>query len=980
MRISRSALLARWRDAPEARAVLLEAPAGFGKSWLVRRLVPRGTLVRRRTLGPPDASDDWLVIDDAHFLTDDEVDELTAIVEDGLRPVAIATRLAPERLRRAVQLADGLDLGVADLALSATDIVEAVEASGTPAVAAALGDEVIERILAVTDGEIAIISATLDELVDRTSTDPVLSALQQRRAAIAALLRGLDPVDRSLVGALARVPALDGSVIERVGGPDAITRLVAAGAPLQRLPGGLFALSRAGDNAVMLAYAQASVDPAIARELAADLLGRGETVAAVTLLLDAGLSAQAVDALASIEDSDAEAMGADTLLLLLNRLGAVVERDPRLLLLRAHGSGLLGREAVATADVERAAELVAADPAASDGPVARRVAAYLGLRLAFADRRDEALAAAERALTGIGPGEDATLARAHMVRATLAQSQDSREGLQLAAEEYRLAALAWEAAGQHVNARFCRSDLAMAALCPLGRFDEALSTLADLLSAPDVADAERSWYLLNEGFALVHANRLDRASARFSRVMDLSRVQNNPRLAAAAAWGKALVAECQGDLPETLRWLTQAENTALGEEDSTLGVPFFADAAVALGALGADDLAERYFRRAESREGVYYSYVERARFIVNARAGVVGDRRSVEEHIASTPPWEWWRLLLVAADAVARRGEMELAAEWLRRAEYELLGLGLSDFEAVGEGRTADRLRRALAGASERATGADADGDGAAGAVSPTGQSETRRAAPSADSTRLCVFGATMTVVRTTAAGEQTIEVPPGNPQRLVGVVVANGGVATFDQLSDALWEGEELATTRARLRNVLMRLRRAVGEIVVRTPNGVRLAPDVHCDLVEFDRLASDALTYLRSDPDLAGQMAEQALEIASGPLLSDFEYDEWALVVRRRTEQQLLALLDLLSVQAQDEGDLGRAQQLAERALRLDRYTDSRYVRLADLLTLDGRVAAAIAVLGEATDVAGELGGSASEEVQRRRAQLGKRDASGA
>ena len=37
------------------------------------------------------------------------------------------------------------------------------------------------------------------------------------------------------------------------------------------------------------------------------------------------------------------------------------------------------------------------------------------------------------------------------------------------------------------------------------------------------------------------------------------------------------------------------------------------------------------------------------------------------------------------------------------------------------------------------------------------------------------------------------VEVPPGNPQRLVGVVVANGGVATFDQVAEALWSGDDV-------------------------------------------------------------------------------------------------------------------------------------------------------------------------------------------
>ena len=61
---------------------------------------------------------------------------------------------------------------------------------------------------------------------------------------------------------------------------------------------------------------------------------------------------------------------------------------------------------------------------------------------------------------------------------------------------------------------------------------------------------------------------------------------------------------------------------------------------------------------------------------------------------------------------------------------------------------------------------------------------------------------------------------------------------------------------------------------------------------------------------------------------------------------------------MQAEDVGDLPAAQALAERALRLDRYTDSRYVRLAELLTLQNRVAAAMAVLDDAAAVARDMG----------------------
>ena len=116
---------------------------------------------------------------------------------------------------------------------------------------------------------------------------------------------------------------------------------------------------------------------------------------------------------------------------------------------------------------------------------------------------------------------------------------------------------------------------------------------------------------------------------------------------------------------------------------------------------------------------------------------------------------------------------------------------------------------------------------------------------------------------------------------------------------------------------------------------------------------------------------------QLAEGTAFADFEYDEWATQARRSLEQQLIGLLDLLSVQAEDGGDLPAAQAYAERALRLDRYSDSRYVRLSELLAMQDRVAAAIAVLDDAAQVAQELGGVAPSTLGQRRTELVRRAA---
>jgi DNA-binding SARP family transcriptional activator len=214
--------------------------------------------------------------------------------------------------------------------------------------------------------------------------------------------------------------------------------------------------------------------------------------------------------------------------------------------------------------------------------------------------------------------------------------------------------------------------------------------------------------------------------------------------------------------------------------------------------------------------------------------------------------------------------------------------------------------------------------------------------------------------------------IPTGNAQRLVGVVAARGGVASIDTLAEAMWPDDDLAISRARLRNVLMRLRRGAGDLLTRTGTSIRLAPDITCDLHEFVRRAADAQSAARSDPDVGGHLATETIKLVTGEVFADFEYEDWAQAARHQVDQMTLGLLDLLSVQAEDNHDLPTAQHLAERALRLDRYTDSRYIRLAELLTLQGRNAAAATILEDAANAAREHHPDTTQSLGNRRREL--------
>lgn len=947
MRLPRTTLLTKISGPDGPSVVLLEAPAGAGKSWLARQAAPHGaTRVRGSMQG---ATDGDLVVDDVHLLDTADLHQLIDLVE-GVDPdqrIVIAGRLAPTELHEAVKLVDGVVLDAAHLAVTAAEIAEV-------GLDDRLADEDLERVLDAADGNIRIVAAVIDQTGRDHGVDPVsLTARMVRTNAVTAL-QHLLPHEVAVLGLLARAPGLEPALLDRMGGAGFVQRCLAAGVPLRRRVTGELDLATASG------FRGADLPADGAMSLADELVGRGRPIEALNLLLDAGLPDRAVRMLTVLNESLAESVDPRALLGLLARLGTIVDREPALLLFRATAERDLGQLEQAAADVDTAVRLSVTAPPALRHRVAVEAARA---RLTEGDVI-AAVAIAEQALREIGPGEERTYARAYDLLGQSAAMSDSRADLQRAAEHYQVAAAAWDSCGEQGRARVTRSNMAMSTLVPLGRFDEALAVLSQLLTASDMTDAERSWIMAMEGFALCNANRLEAAAARFDRISELGTVQHNPRLVATAAWGHGMVAAHRYERAAALRRFTAAENTALGDDDDLLGVPFLCDAATALGGLGELELAQQYLQRAIDRRPVFTDQVASTRYILEARRGVVGN---LDEALRSTQPASWWLIHLVTAAAYAMAGDVEATTLHAAEAERELLALGIGDAESLGERTAAEQVRRLLgAGAIDMA-------DPAPAPAATAGAARRTDPANPTDGPFIVVIGGPIAV----REGDAEYTVPSGNQQRLVGAVVAAGGSASIDQVSEAVWPGESAETTRARLRNVLMRLRRGSGDLLVRAGTGVRLAPNVSADLLVFEREAADALAVSRADPDLAGRLASHALRLADGAAFVDFEYEDWAAAARRRVEQRTISLLDLLSVQAEDAGDLPGAQAYAERALRLDRYSDSRYVRLSELLAMQDRVAAAIAVLDDAAEVAREIGGALPSNVRRHRDDLLRRTA---
>jgi DNA-binding SARP family transcriptional activator/tetratricopeptide (TPR) repeat protein len=946
MRLSRTSLLSRLTSPDVPPVVLLEAPPGYGKSWLARRALDGDVLRLRGELGPladgrlPPAH---VLLDDAHLLTRAHVDILLEHIEeaDGPARLLISGRLVADAIHEVTQLVDGLIVDAEALSISAAEIREVL-----PPGSATLAN----RLAEASDGCVRTIATSLEQAERDPSSDAVAIASRMVRAAGEAALHQLDVHPRSVVALLARAPGIDRVMLDRLGGPSFVDDAVAAGVPLRRQITGALEVSNAATLRGL------PIEPGVAGTLADDMMQRGRVLEAVSLMIDAGGHQRAMLMLKSLNESVVETVEPRPMLSLLARLGSTVERDPELLLLRSGAHRSIGRLDESIADIDRAVERsFAAAP-----QVQRRVAIESARARLVEGKTELAEQIIHTTLSELGEGEGRTFARAHQALAECAIDVATRDSLQQAAESLLVATSAWEASSEFALARGCRTLLALGVLSPLGRFDEALAQTGQLLGAPDLSDAERSYTFVFEGFILNNANRVEAAELRFERTADLGYLHDNPRLVALAAWGMALVASRRMDMPATLRWIHTAEHTALSKADDVLGVQFLCDVVDMLGALGDLDGARRYLALAFERDSMYSGQVLYTKFVLDARQGILGD---VDEALSKAPPMVWWRVKLVAAYAMAANGDVDGATAMRDDARRELLSLGFVDFESLGEIRIAAELDAILQRTTMTAsTSADAPTPSLAVAAAPQG-------------TRVTVMGGPIAV----HAGGEELAVPAGNPQRLVGVIVANGGSVSIDQASEALWGDDDVERSRTRLRNVLLRLRRVVGDVVVRTGNGLRLGPDVSCDLYDFRRQAEDALSTARADPELAGELAARAVGDRDVPVFVDFEYDDWAVAARRRVDQQRISLLDLLSVQAEDNGDLAAAQALAERALRLDKYTDSRYVRLAELLTMQDRMAAAMAVLEDAAAVAREIGDGTSDAAKVRREELMRRAASG-
>ena len=615
MRLPRTPLLSRLSGSDAPGVTLLEAPSGYGKSWLARRAGrPRRAADARRASGRCRSTPGHrpVVVDDAHVLGPDDVARLAEHMEDApaTTRLIIAGRILPEGIHDAAQLVDGTIVDADALAVSADEVRRrAADRSGHARPPPRRGGR---RQRAGHRHRHRPEPARSGRPTRSPSPRGWCGPPARRRCSSSPPRRA-----RSSACWPGR-PASTATCSTASPAPGSSTGRRVAGIPLRRqVTGGL-------DLAAAASFRTAPVDSRGRRPAGRPSCSTADgSIEAISLLLDAGQHEQATRLVMELSESIIDTV--EPRLLLVAAGPARPERRARAGPAAAAGVGDVGHRARRRRHRRhrpgrRARRGRRRRPCAGGSPSRRRGPAW---PRAVTTRR---CAAAEQALIDLGDGEEQTFARAHEVLAESAATSDARADLQRAAESYHIAVSAWEGCGEFARARACRRDLAASVFVPLGRYDEALTQLGQLLGTAELSDAERSITVLIEGFVLYNANRLESAESRFVRVTDLGYVHDNPRLIAMAAWGRALVAS---------RARRRRRHAALDQRrprtrrspsaDDVLGVPFLCDMATVLGALGELDLASRYLERAADRRSVFPDQVASTAFVLDARRGVLGD-------------------------------------------------------------------------------------------------------------------------------------------------------------------------------------------------------------------------------------------------------------------------------------------------------------------------------------------------------------------
>lgn len=399
----------------------------------------------------------------------------------------------------------------------------------------------------------------------------------------------------------------------------------------------------------------------------------------------------------------------------------------------------------------------------------------------------------------------------------------------------------------------------------------------------------------------------------------------NENILGFVAWTEAHFTAAREDQAGTILWLEETERRTGTWFDTVYGHVFLLDAAVMCGQVDHQAQAEEYLSRAAARPPDVPPIM--TELVTALHAGRFGEPAAASRQLAAVltsgqlPQRALWQVQAIRALAEHRGGDPDTARTLL------------ADATALAEVVTDRGLPDRLEPASMRTLAAVAPDPG------------------SPDDYRVRLLGA-FELTR----GGVVLTPPSGRAGELVAMLaLRRGRRISIDDAAERLWPEAAPGAGRQRLRNVLMRVRSAVGDIVLRDRDDVILAKDVTIDVEQFVRESTVARAAVGP---AQVEHARSALVYYIGDLLPSITYADWTDIPRDRLRARALSLHEILAADAEQRGDLETAVHTLTRMHELDPLSETHPLRAARLLTAAGQPGRARAWWARTDQICAELG----------------------
>jgi DNA-binding SARP family transcriptional activator len=723
---------------------------------------------------------------------------------------------------------------------------------------------------------------------------------------------GVDNADLAVLGHL---PLLSDAAAAACAGPDAFTRLRATGIPLRRRSTEWWELPDPVREDLM---SRGPLPEAAGRAAAAVYAGGGELRTATSLLAHdgEGLAAQ----LATAHWTEVAELDLGELRVLTGALGDdVLGRHPGALLNVARVAERAADSEVREELLERAVTL------APPGPPRREAEAELAVTTAALRPGPEVEATARAVLDVAGPEEPIAQARARVALAWIAAWRGDPRSLHAAERDLEQAVALFRRARESAWAASALMALGYRVCFARGDLDRAAEHLFAALGLVPAPGAERAAMATFLATILAYTGRLDEAENALREAESIARSIGDQRALAYAEWTWAVLASLRGDRAVTLHRARAAERHFGPWFAHPTGAEFLTDATLALGRVGNAGAAREYAERA-TEHARSVGYPEIALLATGATEARFGDperaERDLVAYAASDQPSarDEWQILLLRAHAAHRAGASTAA---------DLLAEALAAAEALGHPELPQLHEPDL----------------------------VAEAAQPAFAVRL------LGGFQVTAQG-RPVTSPPGRATTLAKLLAVRRETVPADEAIELLWPDADPDTGRARLRNLLNRLRGACGDLVERTDDGLRLSARADVDAARFE---AGLETARSAAPAARAGVARNALAGYGGELLPDDRYADWTTLARERLRRGQLELIDGLVEDAVDRGDVDEAIRLLERAVEAEPLDEDRLLRAAELRLFQGRRGTARTLVERVLALRAELGIALDPRLRR-------------